>query len=60
MFLRLQTQWSVGGMGGFLGLRYESVDFVFRTYKIKNKKEVLEGLQVMELAAMRELNKEKS
>ena len=60
MFIRLQTQWNVGGMGGFLGLKYDSVDFIFRTYKIKDRKEVLDKLQVMEMAAVRELNKEKS
>lgn len=58
MFLRLQTQWNVGGMGGFLGLRYESLDLFFRTYSVTPTPEILEGLQVMEIAAMGALNKE--
>lgn len=56
MFLRLTTQWTTSS-GGFLGLNYQSVEFLFRTYRVKNKKDMLEDLQVMELAALSLLNK---
>lgn len=59
MFLRLQTQWNVTE-GGFLGLKYESVRFLFIIEGIKDKKQMLADLQIMEFAALRVLNERKS
>jgi len=56
LFLKLATQWRVGGMGGFLGLDYASVDAVFRIYKVKNRPERLDDIRVMELSAVGILN----
>jgi hypothetical protein len=56
-FTRIQTQWVVGGFGGFIGLNYQSLDFLFKLYKVKNRKQVLEDLQIMEIEALKILNK---
>ncbi len=56
MFMRLQTQWIVGGMGAFIGLNYQSVEFLFRIEGIEDQRELLADLQIMELAALQGLN----
>lgn len=59
VFLRLQTQWVLGGMGGFIGLNYQSVAAVLDLLEIEKKAEVFEGVQVMERTALRILNARK-
>ena len=59
MFLRLQTQWSVT-MGGYVGLKYEvllGAGGLMSLYDVDNPRELLEEIQVMEAAALSELNK---
>jgi len=59
MFLRMQTQWTVS-FSGFVGLRYDVLlvsGGLFDLYDVENRREVLEGLQVMESAALREFSK---
>ncbi len=60
LFVRVSTQWSVAGMGGFVGLRYESVSFMLKLYysDLKNDeiKTLFEELQIMEFAALSVLN----
>ena len=56
MFMRLQTQWVVGGMGGFIGLNYQSAQWLFTIEGIQNQRELLADLQVMEVAALQVLN----
>ena len=53
MFLRLQTQWRVG-MNGLIGLDYVAAEWLFRLYsvKVKDRRSLLEDLQVMESAAL--------
>lgn len=53
MFLRLQTQWRVG-MNGLIGLDYVAAEWLFRLYsvKVKDRRLLLEDLQVMESAAL--------
>lgn len=58
LFLRLQTQWNVIE-GGFIGLKYDSVRFLFIIEGIKDKKQMFADLQVMEFAALRVLNEKK-
>lgn len=58
MFLRLQTQWHVIN-GAFIGLNYQSVDFLFRIHNTEKQSAVMEDLQAMELAALQVLNKRK-
>lgn len=52
MFLRLASQWRYT-QGKQIGLNYQSVEFLFKIFKIKNRKSLFEDLQVMELAAIR-------
>lgn len=55
MFLRLQTQWNVT-MGGYVGLQYESLQWLCGLYLVKDTRVMLEGIQVMEAAALKRLN----
>jgi hypothetical protein len=57
LFLRVQTQWRTS-IGGVTGLDYASVISTAKLYKYRNLHSVLEDLQVMEVTAMAELNKE--
>ena len=55
----MQTQWAVS-MSGFVGLKYEVLlvaGGLFELYNIENRLETLEGLQIMEAAALKEINK---
>lgn len=55
MFLRLQTQWNLS-MGGYVGLKYETLPWLCDLYSIEDRRTMLEGLQVMEYAALKQLN----
>lgn len=50
-------------MGGFLGLRYESLPFLFKLYYASSTKKELKALfeeiQIMEFSALAVLNEEK-
>ena len=62
MFLQMQTQWTVS-MAGYVGLKYEVLlvaGGLFDLYNIKDRTEVLEGLQTMETAALKEFSKKES
>jgi hypothetical protein len=52
MWLRVQTQWRVAGLGGAIGLDYTAVEAAMRMLRVPNRAEVFDGLQVMELAAL--------
>ena len=59
MFLRMQTQWSTS-MVGYVGLKYEVLlvhGGLFDLYNVENRPEMLQGLQIMEAVALKELNK---
>lgn len=58
MFLRLQTQWRVVA-GGFLGLNYQSVEFLLKMHQVADPLGMLEELQAMEVAALQVLNRRK-
>tara|TARA_B000000609_G_C24091418_1_gene303139 strand:- start:391 stop:579 length:189 start_codon:yes stop_codon:yes gene_type:complete len=60
MFLRCQTQWNTN-FGGVVGLKYEVLLLdggLFDLYDVDNRKEMLEGLQLMEQVVLTEFNKE--
>ena len=62
MFLQMQTQWNAA-VGGYVGLKYEVLLMaggLFDLYNVKDRTEVLEGLQTMEIAALKEFNKKES
>ena len=61
MFLRMQTQWTVT-MGGYVGLKYEvllGAGGLLDVYDVKDKRAMLEDIQVMETAALSEINKQR-
>lgn len=59
LFLRLQTQWKTGAMGGIFGLDYAGLEAVMRMLGIEQKEEMFAKIQVMEFAALPVLNKKK-
>ena len=59
LFLRCQTCWTVGGLGTITGLCYQDVITVAKLYSVEDLPSVFEDLQIMEVAAMSEMNKEK-
>ena len=58
LFLKVQTQWRIGGLGNLCGLCYADVLTIGRLYEIPNLVEVFEDLQVLEVTVMSLLNKE--
>tara|TARA_R100000353_G_scaffold123449_1_gene87693 strand:- start:894 stop:1085 length:192 start_codon:yes stop_codon:yes gene_type:complete len=61
MFQRCSTQWDTT-FGGVVGLKYEVLLLdggLFDLYHVDNRKEMLEGLQLMESVVLKEFNKEK-
>jgi hypothetical protein len=56
MFLRLCTQWNAG-MGGATGLHYPSLEWLCKLYAVADPVAMFEGVQVMELAALAEMNR---
>lgn len=58
VFADLMSQWNVG-MNGVIGLRYEALPLVLELHGIaaEQKREVFDGLRVMERAAITEINK---
>lgn len=59
IFMRLSTQWRYGGMGSVIGLDYPSIESVLRMLRIKERAAMLDQLRVMEMAALRVLNKDR-
>lgn len=55
LFLRVQTQWRYS-FGGPTGLDYTGVEAAMRLAGIQQSADLFDGLQVMEVAALREMN----
>lgn len=58
-FMRVQTQWKIGSMGGYMGLDYSGVEAALRMLNVSNTAELFGKIQVMEFAALPVLNKAK-
>ena len=61
IFCNMQTQWTTS-FGGFVGLRYEVLLMqggMFDLYNITDRRKILEELQIIEAAALKELSKDK-
>ena len=59
MFLRMQTQWTTS-MAGYVGLKYEVLlgsGGLFDLYNVKDRRDALERLQILEATALSELRK---
>ena len=62
IFMKGQTQWNVS-MSGLVGFKYEIFILaggLFDVYDVEDKRYTLEGLQIMEAAAMALINKKDS
>jgi hypothetical protein len=57
MFLRIGTQWRTS-FGGLVGLDYTVLFNLFDLYGIKDRREMFEGIQVMESAALEAVKEE--
>ncbi len=55
LFLKLSTQWRTS-FSGVSGLEYKSVMILFDLYDVKNRREVFEDIQVIEMAALKNFN----
>lgn len=55
MFLRMQTQWNFTS-AGYAGMKYEVLRWFCDLYSVEDPKAMLEGIQVMEAAALKVLN----
>jgi hypothetical protein len=55
MFLRLQTQWNTT-MAGFMGIKYEVLQWLCGLYSVEDPRAMLEGIRIMEAAALQLLN----
>lgn len=55
MFMRMQTQWNVT-MGGFVGLKYEVLRWLCDLYSVEDQRAMLDGLRIMEAAALQIMN----
>jgi len=53
-FVAASTQW-VMGFSGATGLNYQSIDFLFKLYNIKDRKTIFEEIQVIEAAALKKI-----
>ncbi|SHL10118.1 Phage related hypothetical protein [Nitrosospira sp. Nsp11] len=58
-FFALETQWNIGGMGGYIGLNYTAVESAMRLNEIsrQDRKALFADVRIMELAALPALNK---
>tara|TARA_A200000159_G_scaffold34668_1_gene31183 strand:- start:216 stop:386 length:171 start_codon:yes stop_codon:yes gene_type:complete len=53
----MTTQWNVT-MGGVIGLKYDVLEWFCRIYYVKDVQSMLEGIQIMEKAALDVFNKD--
>lgn len=56
-FLACKTQWRRGPDGTPSGLRYEGVEVVLRSQRVKNREDAFMRVQIMESAALQEFAK---
>jgi len=57
-FVRLQTQWLVGGMGSRTGLNYPGVESAARLSGLEITPDLFGQLQIMEMTALKEMAKD--
>ena len=55
MFLRVQTQWRIS-TGAIVGLDYSAVRWVFEMYEVKEPRQLLDDLQIIEATVVETLN----
>lgn len=57
LFMRCQTQWTVGGMGQRVGLNYPGVECVARLSAVELTPDRFDQLQLLEMTVINELNR---
>jgi hypothetical protein len=55
----MSTQW-VASNGAVLGMNYQSLDFLFRTFQVIDPAKTLDDIQAMEAAAVAVMNDRKT
>jgi hypothetical protein len=56
MFVRVQTQWRMGGQGGVIGLDYNVVLAMLPLYAVCEPAQVMDDIRIMEGRAMELIN----
>lgn len=56
LFLKVDTQWRFGAMGGLTGLDYPAIDVAVKFLAIDVSPAMFEGLQIMERVIVSEMN----
>ena len=51
----MRTQWNVT-MAGPMGLNYSSLEWICRLYEVADPVRIFEGIQIMECAALSQMN----
>lgn len=60
IFLRLSTQWVYAGMAGTpVGINYQSVEVLFRIYKVEDQKQMLDDIIDIESGALKYLQEQR-
>jgi hypothetical protein len=57
MFLRMTRDWVYAGMGSCTGMNKQTLQWYMDLYEVKNKRDMLEDLQLMEGHALKLMNK---
>ena len=57
LFMRSQTQWTVGGTGQRTGLDYSAVEVVARLSRVEFTPDLFDQVQLLELTVINELSK---
>lgn len=55
IFTRLSSQWNFSD-GAFIGLNYQSVEFLFKLLKVRDRADVFDRIQTLEFSALKEIN----
>lgn len=57
LFMRCQTQWTIGGTGQRTGLNYSGVEVVARFSRVEFTPDLFDQVQLLELTVINELSK---
>lgn len=60
IFVDLSTQWNLSPGGRLVGLNYSSLDFMFRLYRVKDRKTRFEEIRLLESGALKALREAKT
>jgi hypothetical protein len=58
MFLRMGTDWVYAGMGSCTGMNKQTLQWYMEVHEVKDRRSMLEDLQLMERHALKLMNKD--